>query len=237
MNGTIYMHRNKINNKVYIGQTTQSCQSRWKHDGSGYKSQSKFYNAIKKYGWDNFEHIILEENLTLEELNEREFYWIHFYNSIENGYNVREGGNNQPLTNEHKEKIRDGHNKTTAKKVICLNTLKVYNSIHEAMKETGSEHISDCCKKKIKSSGKDKNGNALIWRYLDEYDANENIEIKKQKRKKTKVICIETEVEYESAKEAERKTGINSSSIGGVCNGIRKTAGGFHWKWSEKNER
>lgn len=39
------------------------------------------------------------------------------------------------------------------------------------------------------------------------------------------------------AKEAERKTGINSSSIGRVCNGIRKTAGGFHWKWSEENER
>ena len=161
MNGIIYMHRNKINNKVYIGQTIQSCQSRWKHNGNGYKTQNKFYSAIQKYGWDNFEHIILEENLTLEELNERESYWIHFYNSIENGYNVREGGNNQPLTNEHKEKIRESHNKTTAKKVICLNTLKVYNSINEAMKETGSEHISDCCKKKIKSSVKDKDGKAL----------------------------------------------------------------------------
>ena len=58
---TIYLHRNKINNKVYIGQTIQSPEERWKN-GNGYKGCYYFYNAIQKYGWDNFEHIILEQN-------------------------------------------------------------------------------------------------------------------------------------------------------------------------------
>lgn len=46
---TIYMHKNKINKKVYIGQTIQEPKDRWKN-GAGYKTCTKFYNAIKKYG-------------------------------------------------------------------------------------------------------------------------------------------------------------------------------------------
>ena len=65
-NYTVYMHKNKINGKVYIGITYQNVKYRWRKNGEGYKKQ-KFYNAIKKYGWDNFEHIILFENLTFEE--------------------------------------------------------------------------------------------------------------------------------------------------------------------------
>ena len=50
----IYMHRNKINNKKYIGQTKQEPPSkRWGKDGIGYKDSSHFYNAIQKYGWNN----------------------------------------------------------------------------------------------------------------------------------------------------------------------------------------
>ena len=55
----IYMHTNKINGKKYIGQTFQNIEYRWRQDGSGYKGQP-FYNAIEKYGWDNFEHKILK---------------------------------------------------------------------------------------------------------------------------------------------------------------------------------
>ena len=50
---TIYLHRNKINNKVYIGQTIQPVENRWKN-GNGYKTCSYFYNAIQKYGWGKF---------------------------------------------------------------------------------------------------------------------------------------------------------------------------------------
>ena len=64
---TIYCHKNKINNMCYIGQTCRKyVKTRW-NLGKGYWCSTKFYNAIKKYGWDNFEHIILYTNLTKEE--------------------------------------------------------------------------------------------------------------------------------------------------------------------------
>lgn len=92
---TIYLHRNKINNKVYIGQTIQPVENRWKN-GEGYKSCHYFYNAILKYGWDNFEHIILEqnENWTQEELNEKEKAYIILFDSTnpQKGYNITSGG-------------------------------------------------------------------------------------------------------------------------------------------------
>lgn len=94
MNYTIYMHKNKINGKVYIGQTCQNVKDRWKN-GKGYKSCFAFNAAIQKYGWDNFEHIILEENIvSATEANELEQKYIIQYNSVnpEYGYNILKGG-------------------------------------------------------------------------------------------------------------------------------------------------
>lgn len=62
---SIYMHKNKTNGKVYIGQTYLPPEERWKPHGEGYtKYQPAIHAAIQKYGWENFEHIILESNLT-----------------------------------------------------------------------------------------------------------------------------------------------------------------------------
>ena len=93
---TIYLHRNKINNKVYIGQTIQvSLNHRW-INGKGYKTCTYFYNAILKYGWDNFEHIILKqsENCTQDELNNKEKEYIDLYKANDStyGYNITNGG-------------------------------------------------------------------------------------------------------------------------------------------------
>ena len=92
----IYIHVNKVNGKVYVGQTVHqdNLTKRTHTDGSGYKNiRSKFWRAIQKYGWDNFEHIILEKDIpTLELANEREQYWIDFYDSYNNGYNSTLGG-------------------------------------------------------------------------------------------------------------------------------------------------
>ena len=72
----IYMHKNLINNKVYIGQTNQTLATRCKN-GEGYIDSPKFYNAIQKYGWNNFEHIILEKDIvSVDEADEKERYWI-----------------------------------------------------------------------------------------------------------------------------------------------------------------
>ena len=92
-NYKIYIHKNKINGKVYVGQTKQSLKRRW-NNGNGYTQCPYFYNAIKKYGWDNFEHILLDEHLTKEEANTKEQDYIKYYKSSspEFGYNISNGG-------------------------------------------------------------------------------------------------------------------------------------------------
>lgn len=100
--GCIYYHKNKINGHMYIGQS--KCNSdyikygRWGANGQGYKANKYFWNAIKKYGWENFEHGFFEDSIDNELLNEKERYYIalyHTYNQdldYKGGYNLTPGG-------------------------------------------------------------------------------------------------------------------------------------------------
>ena len=76
----VYKHTNLINGKVYIGITSQKPESRWKK-GGGYKNNKHFYRAIKEYGWGNFSHDILTENLSIEEAETLEKLLIKKYDS------------------------------------------------------------------------------------------------------------------------------------------------------------
>jgi len=96
----IYKHTLLISEnagKAYIGQTCTSTKDRW-HNGKGYRNCTIFWRAIKKYGWDNFSHEILEDGINSRELaNEREIFWISFFNTYLgnancNGYNMTRGG-------------------------------------------------------------------------------------------------------------------------------------------------
>ena len=105
----VYMHRNKINNKVYIGITSQEPNQRWRK-GKGYEKCYKFYNAIQKYGWEQFEHIILFENLTKEEAEQKEIELIKKYKASKKkyGYNIENGGNYKGKhSKQTKQKIRN----------------------------------------------------------------------------------------------------------------------------------
>ena len=102
----IYSIKNKINGKVYIGQTSQKPEKRW-DNGKGYETSPKFFNAILKYGWDNFQHNILYSNLTANEASQKEQELIKYYNTIENGYNCEFGGlTNRKHSQETIEKLR-----------------------------------------------------------------------------------------------------------------------------------
>ena len=103
---TVYIHKNKINQKIYVGLTKQTPQNRWRKNGEGYRSQNKFWSAIQKYGWNNFEHIIIKTNLTAEEAGQLEKDLIKSFNSIQNGYNVDGGGVTPNHSPETIEKIR-----------------------------------------------------------------------------------------------------------------------------------
>ena len=105
---------------VYVGQTCNISERRKQHEkdepSNNLRAEYDYplSRAIRKYGADAFEFIILEDNLTLEEANEREDYWILYYNTIVDGYNQQRGGNNRTKLTDaqieeiNKEFIRQG---------------------------------------------------------------------------------------------------------------------------------
>lgn len=131
---TYYVYRHiSPSGKSYIGITKQNPERRFQN-GAGYKTQKVFYRAIEKYGWDSFEHEIVESGLTEKEAYEKEAYYIdEVYKSYApNGYNIREGGihaqhyimpviqyyNSQPVN------YFEGVNQAVKKLDICAATIK-----------------------------------------------------------------------------------------------------------------
>jgi group I intron endonuclease len=87
----IYKIRNKINGKVYIGQTSSTLAAVIKRHCT--KTSQVIQKAIQKYGFQSFTFRVIDTAPTREVLHEKEQYWIRYYNSIApNGYNITEGG-------------------------------------------------------------------------------------------------------------------------------------------------
>jgi len=96
----IYKSTNKITGKIYIGQTTHTLDKRIKGHikESKIESNRPFMLSINKYGEDNFEFETIDSADNLDELNNKEIYWIDFYNSVSpNGYNVTGGGQGKKM--------------------------------------------------------------------------------------------------------------------------------------------
>ena len=91
--GFIYLITNNVNNKKYVGQTIGSIQERWNQHlrATREKGSRHLYDAIKKYGYQSFSIQKIEE-VPNEQLNERECFWISYYDSFKNGYNMTSGG-------------------------------------------------------------------------------------------------------------------------------------------------
>lgn len=96
----IYKYTNKINQKSYIGQSIQIEERKKQHLQASYNKNhinyySNFHKAIREFGIENFDFEILEECIE-EQLDEREVYWIQYYNSYKDGYNMTPGGDFNP---------------------------------------------------------------------------------------------------------------------------------------------
>lgn len=216
--GIIYIIRNKVNNKLYIGQTTEKggFDRRYRHDLFKNTHNEHLKSSIQKYGIENFE---VDEEFDIaysqEELDKLEYMYIEIYQcrNRKYGYNNRYGGHNgkhteetkqkigeanrgkhhtdearqkmseakkgKHLTDEHKQKLSEtmkgklvGENNPVAKKVICVTTQEVFNTMTEAGKAYNIKnisHISKVCIGEQHSCGKLKDGTKLVWMYYDEY--------------------------------------------------------------------
>ena len=216
--GIVYCHTNRINGKKYIGQTTRTLKERIGNDGKGYS----YYigQAIKKYGWENFETEILEE-IESEDLNElhlkldeREIYWIVFYDTTNTGYNITEGGNSSlawtdsmreklsktnkghPVSDETKRKISEA-NKGRKRPPVSEETRKKLSEANKRRKTFGSrkgQKTSEETKKKLSEAHKgkkmskesmEKRTKTRRDKYNGNYNSNEGlISLKKKLSKK-----------------------------------------------------
>ena len=213
----VYKHTNLLNRKIYIGITSQSLKNRCGKNGIGYKECPFFYNAIKKYGWDNFKHEILYKNLTKEEAEQKEIELIAEYNSNNSdyGYNIANGGNckgtmaeetkikisiaqkGKRLSEEHKKKIGEAQigekNHQFGKKMS--------NEVKEKIRIGNIKHPSSGCFPSHK---------------INQYDLEGNL--------------IKT---WNTMGEIKRELGISHCMISDCCRGIQKTSGGFIWKYCQ----
>ena len=164
MNGFIYKITNKLNNKVYIGQTIQKPIERfYQHCAKKcdkYILNMVIHKAIFKYGKDNFTFEVIEE-VPKQQLNEREEYWIKYYNSYTDGYNSTKGGQkgNKPFKNIDNKAIIEQYqqgkslrtigkmfniDKATVKSILIRNNIKLRTTrTYKLSQEDRANIISD----------------------------------------------------------------------------------------------
>lgn len=167
----VYMHINQINGKKYVGIThySKNPNRRWSN-GKGYFRNKHFTDAINRYGWENFKHIIIAEGLSKSAACDLERALIAKYNTQDKscGYNITNGGEFfkhtdeskrlmsenrkgkglHKFSEEHKRKMRENHaGGSDLKKVRCIETNQVFESINAAARyiNKNKKMISNCC--------------------------------------------------------------------------------------------
>lgn len=201
----VYVHINKINGKIYVGITCRNPKKRWSN-GNGYKCKSKFWNAIQKYGWDNFEHEIFATNLTKEEACNMERLLIQNLQTTDDryGYNMDEGGGLPPVLKGEDNPFYGRHD-------MAGNKHPFY----------GKHHTEETCKKMSENHWDTSGSNNPF--YGNHMFANGNSILCKPVR------CVETGVVFFGVTEAERQTHVARQSIKKAADGRISHAGGYHW--------
>ena len=198
--GVIYKATNILNGKSYIGQTKNFKIRQAQHLKA--KDDYSFHRALRKYGSESFEWSILEE-CSNDLLDDKEIYWISYYNTYENGYNMTKGG-------DHADALVDWRKNNPDKvKENALNGLKYANEYHKNHREEHLKQLAsvrqkgvDATKKKVRCIEKD-----IIFDSLADAE-RWSISEKNDNHKKA-----------------------NHQHISKVCKGQRKTCGGYHWEY------
>lgn len=241
------------NNKVYIGQTIDFTQRCRKYKGNFFKGQIKLWNNCQKYSWNPLQNIEIIEHCLQSELDEREQYWILYFNSHICGLNsdlggkVRRGFKHSDETKEKISKAKTGFKHTEeTKKKISEAAKNISDETRRKKREAslGRSH-TDETKEKI---GKANKGNVLTEEQRKKISManignkkrtgkhhNNETKLKISDSKKgipnlklsRKIICLNDGVIFNSQAEASKKLGINQSSISKVCSKQRKSHKGI----------
>lgn len=201
----IYTFKNKVNGKVYVGQTCRTFKERM---GEHLRHKNTTLGkALAKYGIDNFEYKIIDEAKTIEELNEKEIFWIEKLNSITPyGYNLCKGGNNT-LGYNHKEE---------SKEKMRLSKKGTFKG--EDNPFFGKKHTHET-RQKMRDA------------WTEERKEQLRLSAKTRKHLTVKVRNVDTGEVFDSVKEAAEKYNLKDTHISRVCKGKRKTTGGFKWEY------
>ncbi len=252
----VYKHTSP-SGKVYIGITRQEPEKRWKR-GKGYRESHNlyFYNAIVKYGWDAFQHEILYHGLTKDEACALEIALIEQYKSTNHafGYNLSPGGDAPCPTERTREKISDALKEKWSdeayKKTISASmrgktrSEQARENISRAQKARFSNpqeriRISERQYGKQRTEeAKKKTSQSLLAYYSDPDNLAKLRAIRAAsdgKGHNHPVICVDTGIRYKSLKDAAAATNGNRQNIAKCCQGERKTAGGYHWRYIKED--
>lgn len=160
--GYIYIIKNDINDKIYIGQTSRTVEIRWKEHVR--QTTDIIYKAIQKYGIEHFWFESIEE-CDDALLDEREQYWIKQYNSFETGYNQTIGGQNgTTMTNKMSEVLSLWEEGLTVNRIVAKTGLNV-ETVRGYLNKNGIDH------KQIKTRANKFIGAAKAKR-IAQYDEN-----------------------------------------------------------------
>lgn len=261
--GYIYKITNNVNGKIYIGQTRVTEPQRWQqHVWHAYNDSDNdsllLCRAIRKYGKENFTRTIVEECDNWF-LNEREKYWINYFNSTnhEIGYNVVEGG--------------EGHSKYSNEEIIkaytdCISITKASEAIGmsreqmsrrlQAMGIQTTREIPVCqydlqgnfIKEYSTMAEAAKETNTPLYHIREQSVYNKFLWLHKNNTQSPQerlnqlsnlthdLLVIqqynefgELIAEFSNAADASKETGINISSIKAAYSGKQVSAGGFLW--------
>lgn len=221
---TVYMHENKVNHKRYFGITSRDVWERWGSKGNGYYRNTHFYNSIKKYGWDNFDHTIIAEGLTHQEALDMERYLITYYhtNHRDYGYNLDNGGSGGgKMSDETKQKLRESHlgRHHSNESKMRMSKAKSGKNNPNYGKKLPEWHKQALMQGRMKSEYTQEQREKLIsargFRVL-QYDLNGKFLNK-----------------FKSTGEASRNTGVDRSCIKACCNKQRRYAGDYYWRYEK----
>ncbi len=186
--GEIYIITNIQNNKIYIGQTIRPVEYRFHrhiNDALNNKLDTHFARAIRKYGPQSFKLEVIDNAKTQDELNQKEQYWIRFYDSVNKGYNETDaiskcGGNTYKSKTEEemsiiKEKIRKtklGAKNPMARKVKRINIktgeVDIFNTVIACARACGIKNGKTSISTRLNGQIKSPFKNTWLFEYYEE---------------------------------------------------------------------